>query len=145
MDRGTKTGIWIIATGVIIALLYYGRALLAPFALAVFLYLVMEGFARAIDNRSRLLKRQASRLISVLLVTAGFGLFLALMAQGIAQFGAQASDYETRINALISDVYGALQLSDAPTLGDLLLGSTGRRLLATVGSATGELSENLVL
>ena len=41
MGSATKTGIWIIATGVIIALLYFGREILATFAMAVFLFLII--------------------------------------------------------------------------------------------------------
>jgi len=145
VETSSKVGIWIIATGVIVAFLYLGRALLAPFAMAVFLFLVMEGFARSIDNRSKLLKRGASRIISILLVTIGFGMYIALMARGVAQFGGQSTLYETRINALISDLYGVFHLSNAPTLSDLLFGEPGRRLLATLGTTTGELSENFVL
>lgn len=145
MDRASKTGIWIIATGVIVAFLYLGRALFAPFAMAVFLFLVMEGFATAIDNRSELLKRGASRIISILVVTIGFGLFIALMARGVAQFGGQAGEYETKINLLITDLYSLFQLTGAPTLSDLLFGTPGRKLLATLGSATGELSGDLVV
>ncbi|MEM7661447.1 MAG: AI-2E family transporter [Pseudomonadota bacterium] len=145
MDRSTKVGIWIIATGVIVSFLYLGRALLAPFAMAVFLFLIMEGFAGAIDNRSKLIKRGTARLISILVVTFGFGLYMALLARGVAQFGGQAALYENRINALISDLYSAVQLTNAPTLSDLLFGEPGRRLLATLGSTTGELSEDLIL
>lgn len=145
MDASAKTGIWIIAAGVIVAFLYLGRALFAPLAMAVFLFLVMEGFARAIDNRSKLLKRGASRVISILVVTVGFGFFIALMARGVAQFGGQAGLYEIKINMLISDFYGLFQLTDAPTLSDLLFGTPGRLLLATLGSTTGGLSEDLIL
>lgn len=145
MDTSAKTGIWIIATGVIVAFLYLGRALFAPFAMAVFLFLVMEGFATAIDNRSRALKRGASRLISILVITIGFGFFIALITQGVAQFSGQATEYEQEINKLISAGYAMLQLSNAPTLSDLLFGSAGLVILQTLSSAIGELSENLIL
>lgn len=145
MDNATRTGIWIIATGVIISGLYLGRALLAPFAMAVFLFLIMEGFATAIDNRSELLKRGASRIISVLAVTLGFGFFIALMARGVAQFSGQATAYEQEINELISAAYSLVQLTDAPTLSDLLFGSAGLVILQSISSAIGELSENLIL
>ena len=145
MDGATRTGIWVIATGVIIAFLYLGRALLAPFAMAVFLFLVMEGFATAIDNRSDLLKRGASRVISVLTVTLGFGFFIALMARGIAQFSGQATAYGHEINELISAAYSVVHLTDAPTLSDLLFGSAGLVILQSISGAIGELSENLVL
>ncbi len=145
MDTSAKTGIWIIASGVIVAFLYLGRAFLAPLAMAVFLFLVMEGFATAIDNRSQALKRGASRLVSALVVTLGFGFFIVLMARGIAQFSGQAAEYEHEINGLISAAYGVFELSNAPTLSDVLFGSTGLKILQVLGGATAELSENLIL
>lgn len=145
MDMSAKTGIWIIATGVIVAFLYLGRALFAPFAMAVFLFLVMEGFATAIDNRSRLMKRGASRAMSILLVTMGFGFFMAIMARGIAQFSGQSAQYEREINELINAVYGVFHLTNAPSLSDLLFGSAGLVILQALGSVTRDLSENLIL
>jgi len=150
MDTSAKTGIWIIASGVIIAFLYLGRALFAPFAMAVFLFLVMEGFATAIDNRSRLLKRGASRLVSVLAVTAGFGFFIVIMTRGIAQFSGQAALYEREINQLISAVYSIVHLTDAPTLSDFLFSEDGlsdqsRAVLQRITGTIGELSESLIL
>lgn len=146
MDTSTKTGIWIIAAGVIVAILYLGRALFAPFAMAVFLFLVMEGFATAIDNRSRLLKRGASRLVSVLTVTIGFGFFIFLMARGVAQLSNNTIEYEREINTLISSIYQSLELvGDAPTLSGMLLGDAGLKILQEIGGLSAEISENLVL
>ncbi|MEO0714509.1 MAG: AI-2E family transporter, partial [Pseudomonadota bacterium] len=90
MDSSTKTGIWIIAAGVIIALLYLGRDIMAPFALAVFLFLVVEGFARLIDDKVKFIASGWSRAIAILGVIGGFVLFIGVLAQGIAQFGAQS-------------------------------------------------------
>ncbi|RAN37395.1 hypothetical protein HY11_08955 [Hyphomonas pacifica] len=145
MDRASKTGIWIIATGVIITLLYFGRGILAPFALAVFLFLVIEGFASVIDNWSRTIKIGLARFIAILIVLGGFFGFLALMANGIAEFGRDAGEYETRINDMIADGYGLLHMSDAPTLQELLFNETGQRFFATIANATGDLSGDLVL
>ena len=56
MERSAKVGTWIIATGVIIALLYFGRDILATFAMAVFLFLttqeLREGHAARPDGGS---------------------------------------------------------------------------------------------
>ena len=114
--RSGVVGIWIIATGVMIAVFYLGRSILAPFALAMFLFLVMEGFARAIDGQLHFLGRRFSRVIAILLTLLGFGLFFGLLAQGIAQFGEQAGEYEQKINTLIADVYGVLRM-DAYAFG----------------------------
>ena len=93
MDRATKTGIWIIATGVIVAFLYVGRGILATFAMAVFLFLVIEGFATVIDNWSHAMRRSAARAIAILTVLGGFVGFIALMAHGMSQFGRDAAEY----------------------------------------------------
>ena len=139
------SGIWIIATGVIIALLYLGRDILAPFALAVFLFLIIEGFARAIDGHSNLLKRGLSRVLAILVVIGGFVGFLALMARGIAEFGIQGDAYLARINALLASVYGWMQLGDAPTLTELVFNESGQAFLGTIASATSGLTGDLVL
>jgi predicted PurR-regulated permease PerM len=138
-------GIWIVAAGVIIALLYLGRAILAPFAMAVFLFLVIEGFTRVIDRRVKILSENVSRAIAILGVLGGFGLFVGLLARGIGQFGEQASDYEEKINSLISDVYGLLQMGQAPTLTEIIFDERGQRFFTTIASAAGDLSGDLVI
>ncbi|MEM1390978.1 MAG: AI-2E family transporter [Pseudomonadota bacterium] len=139
------SGIWVIATGVIIALLYFGRAILAPFALAVFLFLIIEGFARVIDERSDLLKRGFSRIVAILTVLGGFIGFIVLLARGVAQFGGQSANYERKINQLISDAYTLFQLGDAPTLTELVFNETGQRFFGTIANATSSLTGDLVL
>ena len=145
MDRATKTGIWIIATGVIITFLHLGRSILAPFALAVFLFLIIEGFATMIDNFSRTLKIGHARFFAILFVLGGFFGFMALLANGIAEFGREAGDYETRINDLIADAYEVVRMSGAPTLQELLFNETGQRFFAIIANETGDLSGDLVL
>lgn len=139
------SAVWIIATGVIIALLYLGRAILAPFAIAVFLFLIMEGFARLISEKATPVPLRLARVLSIILVVSGFVAFLALMAAGIAQFGSQASLYEARINQLIADVYSLFRMDTAPSLTDLLLNGSGQRLFAAIAAATQSLTGDLVL
>lgn len=146
MDTSTKSALWIIAAGIIIALLYLGRGILAPFALAVFLFLTIEGFARVLDDLVPGDQRVISRIFAILVVVGGFIGFVVLMAQGIAQFGgANSADYERKINDLIADVYGVIGMGDAPTLTQLLFNETGQRLVGLIANAIGELSGDLVL
>lgn len=143
--QSSNTGIWIIATGVIIAMLYIGRDILAPFALAVFLFLIVEGFARVIDERSTLINRGLGRALAILVVIGGFIGFLAMMARGIAEFGSQGDAYLLRINGLIETVYTWLHLGDAPTLTELVFNESGQAFLGTIASATSGLTGDLVL
>lgn len=144
-DQSNGAGIWIIATGVITAMLYLGRDILAPFALAVFLFLIIEGFARVIDGRSHLLKRGWSRVLAIIVVIGGFVAFLAMMARGISDFGSQGDAYVVRINALIEDAYSWLHLGNAPTLTELVFNESGQAFLGTIASATSGLTGDLVL
>ncbi|MEP1143117.1 MAG: AI-2E family transporter [Henriciella sp.] len=144
-DRSGISGIWVIATGVIIALLYLGRDILAPFALAVFLFLIIEAFARVIDERSALLSRGGGRALAILVVIGGFVGFLAMMARGVSEFGSQGDAYLVSINGLIESAYGMLQLGDAPTLTELVFNESGQAFLGTIASATSGLTGDLVL
>ncbi len=145
MDRATKVGIWIIATGVMITFLYAGREILATFAMAVFLFLIIEGFASVIDNAFKSIRIGHARLIAVLIVMAGFVAFIALMANGVAEFSRDAGDYETKINGLISDAYRAVGLAEAPTLTELLFNERGQRFFAMVANEVSGLSGDLML
>ncbi len=145
MDGATKAGIWIIATGIIIFFLYAGRNILATFALAVFLFLIIEGFATAIDNASRSIKIWHARFAAVLIVMGGFVLFLVMMGNGIAEFGRDAGEYENKINGLIADAYGVVGMSEAPELTQLLFNERGQRFFATIANSVSGLSSDLVL
>lgn len=145
MDSIPRTGIWIIAVGVIIALLYLGREILSPFALAVFLFLVMEGFAHAIMGVWMNVSLRLARIVSIIIVVVGFTFFIIMMANGISGFASQAGLYEREINALIADAYGVLRMPNAPELSQLVMGETGQRLFSSVVSSVGQLSESLIL
>ncbi len=144
-QRGIKTGIWIIATGVIITALYLGRSILAPFAIAVFLWLVMESFSRKIGGALKFLPDWASRILGIIIVLAGFGLLIVLLGQGIENISSRAKDYETRIDELIKWGYESLSLPEAPSLSSLIFGEPGQKFLGSIASATSTLSENLII
>lgn len=145
MERSAKVGTWIIATGVIIALLYFGREILATFAMAVFLFLIIEGFATMLDNTSKAVNMRTARLMAVLIVTGGFVGFIALMANGMAEFGRHAEEYETKINALVADAYQVVGMSDSPTLTELIFNERGERFFATIANSVSGLSGDIVL
>lgn len=145
MGSATKSGIWIIATGVIIALLYLGREILATFAMAVFLFLIIEGFGTVINNSSRFIQIGPARILAVLLVVGGFVGFIALLANGVAEFGRDAGDYEEKINGLISDAYRLAGLNEAPTLTHLVFNEGGQRFFATIANSVRGLSGDIVL
>ncbi len=144
MTRSMNTALWIIAAGVIVAFLFVARDILATFAMAVFLYLIIEGFAMAIHGRLKVGTRM-SRFIAVLLVVMGFIGFISLVASGIGEFGRESDLYEAKIDTLIRDVYATANISTAPTLRQLAFNDTGRAFFATLVDAMGGLSGDLML
>ena len=144
-ENGIKSGIWIIATGVIITGMYYGRDILAPFAMAVFLWLIMESFSHQIDRTFGFLPKWAARMLGILLVLFGFGMVVVFLAQGVESISGRSGLYESRINELIADIYRWIGLPDAPTLSKLLFGETGKKFIGSLASATGTLSESLIV
>jgi AI-2 transport protein TqsA len=145
MDRSARVGTWIIAAGVILAILYLGREILATFAMAVFLFLIIEGFATVIDNAWPAVKLRTARTIAILLVSAGFVGFIALMANGVAEFGRDSAEYEAKIDHLIADAYGVVGMQEAPTLTQLLFNESGQRFFATIANSISGLSGDLML
>src|SRR5688572_25013150 len=61
-------GVWIIATVAIGMVLETGARILAPFALAVFIWLVMEGFARAIRKPFPNLPGWVAHMIAMIVI-----------------------------------------------------------------------------
>lgn len=145
MGNATRTAIWIIAAGVIIALLYFGRHILATFALAVFLFLIIEGFATVINDAARSMRPGFARALAILLVVVGFVAFIALLANGVAEFGRDAGDYEEKINGLIAEAYRLAGLTDAPTLTHFLFNDGGQRFFSTIAGGVRGLSSDIVL
>lgn len=143
--RGLTVPLWIIASGVILLILYVGREIFAPFAIAVFLWLVMQSFAKRIDDTLVVVPSWLSTILGIVLVLAGFGLVVVFLTQGLEDISGKSKLYETRINELIEQIYSLVGLSDAPTLSALLFGEAGQRFFSSLGSATTSLLENLIL
>ena len=145
MSSNATVANWIIAGGVLVAALYLGRDILAPFALAVFLFLIMEGFARAIEQHAKAIPLSIARILSILTVIAGFVGFLVMLGQGIAQFSGQAGGYEARINGLIASLYRVISMNEAPTLTELVFNEQGQRFFGTLANAVSGVTGDLVL
>ncbi|MDP3738364.1 MAG: AI-2E family transporter [Hyphomonadaceae bacterium] len=106
-------GVWVIATVAIGMLLAQGSHILAPFAMAIFIWLVMEGFARAIRKPFPSVPDWLAHLFAILVVIISIILFIGVVRGAIVEFAANSKLYEQHINDLISQVYERLRLTDA--------------------------------
>ncbi len=107
-------GVWIIATVAIGMVLSLGAKILAPFAMAIFVWLVMEGFARAIRRPFPRIPDWVAHAFSILVVAISIIAFASILRGAIVEFTDRAGDYEARINSLIEQGYHTLGLTGAP-------------------------------
>lgn len=146
MNRGLITwGIWITAAVAIGWTLHLGREILAPFALSVFVWLVMEGLARAIRRLAPVLPDWTAHAVSILLTAAAVVGFISVLAQGVRDFAAHADLYEGRINTLIADAYGLVGLKDAPSLSKLLFSDASVRFIEPILASAQGLAGDVVI
>jgi AI-2 transport protein TqsA len=106
--RWLNSGVWLIATCAIGLVLWSGARILAPFAMAVFIWLIMEGFARAIRRPFPHLPGWVASLLAVTLVALGVLTFVSIVSGAIAEFQSKSAGYEAQINTVIRDIYDML-------------------------------------
>ena len=147
--RYLTAGVWIIATGMIVWGLYVGRDIFAPFALAIFLWLVIEGFARVLKNRVPILPRWAAQSIAILGTLGGLVGVVLVFADGLNEFAQHSRDYEMRINAVLSGIYERFDINDAalnpPTMSEILFAQDNVRFVEPILATTQELASSFVL
>ncbi|MDP3494179.1 MAG: AI-2E family transporter [Hyphomonadaceae bacterium] len=104
-------GVWIIATVAIGMVLNQGARILAPFAMAIFVWLVMEGFARAIRRPFPNIPNWLAHAFAIAVVAISIIGFASIMRGAIGEFTERAGEYESRINTLIEQTYNMLGLA----------------------------------
>lgn len=155
MDNATRASALFIAAGVGVAGLYWLRDILAPFALAVFLWLVIDGFAVGIERVARFRGRKFAPRpvalgVALIVVFMGVAATIAVVADSAADFAAKAPAYRAHLDEVISAAHQALarhfpQMDAAPTADELFSRIDPGRFLADVARATRSLVSDGVL
>jgi len=143
--KGLVPAVLVIAAGVVTAGLYLGRGVLAPFALAVFVWLVIEGLARAVRRRVPAAPPVLARSIAVALTLLAISAFFAVMRGAILDFAGRAPDYAERLNAAAGAIFARLGLDNPPSLSEVLTDSANLRLLEPAIASARAITADLVL
>lgn len=106
----------VIASGVA---LYVLGDILTPLALALFLSIMIDGFARVLSERAKVPLRVALPLAIVLSVLL-FGGAIYVIADNGAGFVGQMSTYGPRLDAVIGKTAHLLGIAVPPTVGQLI-------------------------
>ena len=132
-----------------IASLYFTRHILAPFALAIFIWLIIDAFARWIDRLSSAIPYWLGLTIAILTVVMGFvgvGIVISDTGQDIYR---EAPNYQRRLteifNGVASSRVGEFLNMDQLSFTDLdarfgLTGKVQSGILGMLGSVQGVIS-----
>ena len=136
MDRSTKTALWIIATGVIMAGLWWFRDWLTQFALALFLWLAIDGLARWLDEKIPHTPRWLALPVALVLVLTLVAVVGVVVTQNVADIAGRFGERSGRIDVLAAQAWRLVGLGGAPpTLSGLLQQADPAVLLRSIGAA----------
>jgi AI-2 transport protein TqsA len=107
-------GVWVIATVAIGFVLNQGAKILAPFAMAIFVWLVMEGFSRVITKNFPKVPGWLTYVIAVTIVVLSIVIFVGVIRGAVEEFVDKSAEYERHINDIIKNVYTQLNLLAPP-------------------------------
>jgi predicted PurR-regulated permease PerM len=137
--------VWIIATVALGMVLAQGAHILAPFALAIFIWLVMEGFARAIRRPLPHLPDWIAHLVAMLVAAGAIVAFISILRGAVVEFAGKSDLYEVRINELIREVYAMLGLPNPPELSALIYSDASVRFVEPALASVQGLAGDMVL
>ena len=134
MDLSQRGALWIVATGVIAAGLFFLREPLTQFAMALILWLAIDGLAETLDKRLPFMPRWLALPIALVLVLSLVALVGFVVVQNLGAMTQSYSVYETRLNTLLADGYAMLGLAgQPPTLANLIARLDPAEIAAQVG------------
>lgn len=145
MDLSQRAPLWVIATGVIAAGLYFLREPLTQFALALILWLAIDGLADLIAKRLPKVPRWLTLPFALVLVLSLVALVGFVVVQNIGAMAGHYSAYETRIDSMLAQGYGLLGLAgQPPTFANLIARLDPAQIATEVGQGLRAMASDVV-
>ncbi len=102
MDRAVRGSILFMAFVLAAWVLFWLRDILAPFALAIFFWLIIDAFARWLDDKLSFLPYAATLSMAILTVAAGLVGIGVIIADTAVDVAHQAPEYQENLRAILS-------------------------------------------
>ncbi len=131
----------VILTG---AALWALRRILEPFALALFLLIMVDGIARGLVNRVPKFPAKAALPAALLFIIALFVLTIWVTADNAGDFATQSGAYTARINAQLNAGAQQLGLKVTPTLAGLIQRLNPGRFAGAIAGGLSHFAEGAV-
>jgi predicted PurR-regulated permease PerM len=115
-----RNALVIIAVIVTAYALNWMRGILTPLALAIFMVVMIDGFARLLALRAPFLPEWAALPVALLISTMAFGVTVYTVASNAASFAGQLLSETTRLNALLAGLASAFGVKVPPTVSQII-------------------------
>jgi predicted PurR-regulated permease PerM len=136
MDLSERGTLWVIAAGVIAAGLFFLREPLSQFALALILWLAIDGFTEWLDKRIPFMPRWLALPIALVLVLGLVALIGVIVIDNLAAILGDLNRYEFRLNQVLSQLHQAVGAPGrSPTVRDLIAQLDPAALATEVGES----------
>jgi predicted PurR-regulated permease PerM len=154
MDAASRTSLIVLAVVAAGATLHWLADVLAPFALAVFLWLVIDGFADTIYARVRVGKAGVNRVVALvlalLIVAAAAATTVMVIADSATEFARALDGYRGKIDRMLAAVHDAAREplglgSEPPSAADLFAGLNLPAFVGSLAQAARSLVSNGIL
>ena len=119
-DPVSRNALVILATIAAGAVLYMLSDILTPLALAMFLAVMIDGFARVLQARLPGVGARAAVPLAVVLSVVIFGGAAFFIADNATSFASQLITYTPKLNGLIARIAGLVGMDVPPTLTQLI-------------------------
>jgi AI-2 transport protein TqsA len=136
----------VISTAILVATALWAlRRILEPFVLAVFLLIMVDGMARALQTRVPAFPKWAALPCAIIAIVAVFAFTIWIAINNAGDFAAEAPTYTARINALLGQAAQAMGLTVTPTLSSLLAELNPSRFVGLLARGLSHFAEAAVL
>ena len=115
--------------------LYLLAGILTPLALAMFLAVMIDGFARVLEHRLPGVSRRAALPLAVLLSILLFGGTAVFVAMNGAGFVTQLVTYGPKLDAILFQVASAAHVNNPPTVLSIIRGLDASKYLGLAARA----------
>lgn len=119
-DPVSRNALVILATIAAGGVLYVLADILTPLALALFLAVMIDGFARVLEARVKWVSKRVALPLAIILSVAIFGGATFFIADNAASFANQLVAYTPKLNGLIARIAGLVGIEAPPPLTELI-------------------------
>lgn len=134
VDNTARNAIVVIAVVICGAAMKWLTGILTPLALAIFLAVMIDSFARVMQEKVKWITEATALPIAIVMAILLFGVSAFVIGDNAAGFANQVKDYAPRVNDLIRRAYALVGQQPPGTVQELLKNADPSQYLLTVAN-----------